>query len=127
LRKLRSTPMCLEVLGNGTQQKSYLHVDELVDAMLHIHEHAGERLNCFNIGNPDVGVTVRFIAECVRDRVAPGASILFGQGNRGWVGDVPKFQYSVDKLMGLGWRPQLGSACAISRAVEQIAAQESCP
>jgi UDP-glucose 4-epimerase len=125
IRKLKLTPGNLDVLGDGTQQKSYLHVDELVDAMLFIRKHAGDKLNYFNIGADDKGVTVRFIAETVVARVAPEARIAFGQGNKGWVGDVPKFTYSIAKLSNLGWRPALGSPEAIRKAVNQIAEQES--
>jgi UDP-glucose 4-epimerase len=125
VRKLKRSPGMLEVLGDGTQQKSYLHVDELVDAMLFIRRQAGDRLNYYNIGANDEGVTVRFIAESVVGRVAPQARISFGQGNKGWVGDVPKFSYSIAKLSGLGWRPTLGSSQAIRKAVNQIAEQES--
>ena len=125
IRKLRATPGNLDVLGDGTQQKSYLHVDELVDAMLFIRARAAERLNYYNVGADDEGVTVRFIAEQVVARVAPDARITFGQGNKGWVGDVPKFTYSIAKLSKLGWRPHLGSAQAIRRAVGEIAQQES--
>jgi UDP-glucose 4-epimerase len=114
----------LDVLGDGTQQKGYLHVDDLIDAMLFIRTHAHDRLNYFNIGPDDDGVTVKFIAETVVERVAPLASITFGQGNRGWVGDVPKFTYSVGKLSRLGWRPRLGSVQAIRKAVDEIAKQE---
>lgn len=124
IRKLKADPTVLPVLGDGSQQKAYLHVAELVDAMLLIQSKASTRYNVFNIGPDDVGVTVRFIAEAVRDCVAPGARIEFGQGGRGWVGDVPKFRYSVDRLKALGWQPRLGSAEAIILAVDEIANQE---
>lgn len=125
IRKLQATPDRLEVLGNGTQQKSYLHVDELIEAMLLIRERDSGKLCCYNVGADDEGITVRFIAETVRDRVAPAAEICYGEGNRGWVGDVPKFVYSIAKLKGLGWRPRMGSAAAVRRAVAQIFEQES--
>jgi UDP-glucose 4-epimerase len=124
VRKLRASPGMLDVLGNGTQQKSYLHVEELVDAMLYIRDYSAERMNCFNIGPADDGVTVRFIAETVRDQVSPGATIRFGEGEKGWVGDVPRFTYSIDRLAELGWRPTLGSEAALRLAVSQVAAQE---
>jgi UDP-glucose 4-epimerase len=124
MRKLKKTPGNLEVLGDGTQQKGYMHVDDLIDAMLFIRTHAHDRLNYFNIAPDDNGVTVKFIAEAVVRRAAPGATITYGQGNRGWVGDVPKFKYSVDKLSKLGWRPRLGSVQAIEKAVNEIAEQE---
>jgi UDP-glucose 4-epimerase len=124
VRKLKRTPDTLEVLGNGTQMKAYIHVEELVDAMLFITEHATGRYNVFNIGPRDAGIEVRTIAELVRDRVSKGAAIKFGESGRGWVGDVPRFRYSTERLAALGWRPRLSSEEVIRLAVEQIAGQE---
>ncbi len=124
IRKLRRDSLVLEVLGDGTQQKGYLHVQELVDAMLYIRDNADEALACFNIGPFDDGVTVTHIAETVRDHVSPNATIRYGKGNKGWVGDVPKFTYSIDRLLQLGWQPTLDSAAALSLAVAQIVEQE---
>ena len=125
IRKLKATPGNLDVLGDGTQRKGYLHCDDLLDAMLHIRDHAPDRLGYFNIGAEDEGITVRDIAEAVVARVSPHARITYGRGNKGWVGDVPKFAYSTAKLSRLDWRPKLGSAAAIRKAVEQVAQQES--
>ena len=124
VRKLAATPERLEVLGDGTQQKGYLHVEELVEAMLFIRERAPEKVAVYNIGAGDEGVTVRFIAEETVREASPGAAIAFGQGNKGWVGDVPRFVYSVDKLKALGYRSRLGSAEAVRLALRQIIEQE---
>ena len=124
--KLRATPDRLDVLGNGTQQKAYLHVDDLIDAMLHIAQLDGSYL-VFNIGPTDNGITVRSIAEAVRDRAAPEAELCFGEGNRGWVGDVPRFSYSVQRLIDTGWSPRLSSDAAMRHAVDEIAIQEMRP
>lgn len=123
VRKLNATPAALEVLGNGTQQKSYLHVSDLVSAMLHVADRQ-EPFAVYNIGPTDEGVTVRFIAETVRDAYRPSAAIRFGEGNRGWVGDVPKFLYSVQRLIDTGWRPRMSSTEAVVRAVAEIVEQE---
>jgi len=123
VHKLKNTPEELQVLGNGTQQKAYLHVDDLVRAMRHIAEIPG-RYQLFNIGPTDDGVTVRMIAETVRDVASPSASIIFGEESRGWVGDVPRFRYSVDRLINTGWEPSLSSQEAVQRAVAEIVAQE---
>jgi UDP-glucose 4-epimerase len=125
VRKLRATPSNLAVLGDGTQCKSYLHGDDLISAMLHIRAHAPDKLAYYNIGPQDDGVTVRFIAETVVARVSTHARITYGAGNKGWVGDVPKFSYSTAKLSRLGWHPEMGSAAAIRKAVDQVAEQES--
>lgn len=124
VRKCRATPSHLDVLGDGTQQKVYLHVDELVDAMLFIADTATGRYNVFNIGPGDNGISVASIAAQVRDRVSQGAEIRFGKGSRGWTGDVPRFRYDTGRLAALGWNSKLGSSGAIARAVDEIAGQE---
>lgn len=124
VRKLKATPGELQVLGNGTQQKAYVHVADLVDAMCFITEHAREKVNVYNIGPSDSGCSVRQIAETVVQRVSPGAKIVYGTEGRGWVGDVPKFSYSVAKLAALGWNTSHGSVDAVARAVDEIATQE---
>jgi len=121
--KLKHTPDTLEVLGDGTQQKAYLHIADLVRAMLHIRAMRGA-YSVFNIGPTDDGITVREIAERVRDRFRPDAKIQFGDGNRGWIGDVPKFRYSVQRLLDSGWQPTLGSYDAVYKAVDEIMTQE---
>lgn len=125
VRKLQIDATCLQVLGDGTQQKAYLHVSDLVDAMLMLREQAPDGVTPFNIGPVDEGVTVRWLAEQTVEVVSPGASINYGQGNRGWVGDVPKFHYSVARLATYGWNPKLDSAGAVSRAIAEIAQQET--
>jgi UDP-glucose 4-epimerase len=122
INKLQADKSHLPVLGDGNQQKVYLHVDDLVSAMLFIAEAGRAKINLYNIGPRDAGVTVRFIAECVRDLVAPGAKIIYGHGNRGWIGDVPRFRYAIDRLSELGWEPSLSSETAVRRAVRDIAA-----
>lgn len=129
VHKLAATPDNLEVLGDGSQQKAYLHVENLVDAMLFIAEKADGKSNIFNIGPEDQGCRVQQIAEIVVSAVSPGASIQYGHGDRGWVGDVPKFRYSTKKLADLGWQPPASSREAVARAVMEIAEQEGviCP
>lgn len=124
VRKLKKKRGCLHVLGNGSQQKAYLHAESLLDAMLFIAENAGARINVYNIGPDDAGCRVSEIAECVVRAVSPGAAIAYGSENRGWVGDVPRFVYSVEKLAALGWRPPASSREAVERAVMEIAEQE---
>jgi UDP-glucose 4-epimerase len=119
--RLAGHPAALRVLGDGTQTKPYLHVEELVGAMLHIVERAHGRRNVFNIGPSDSGVSVSFMAEQAIARVRPGTPIAYTGGDRGWVGDVPRFRYSVQKLLDLGWVPRLSSAEAVVRAVDEVA------
>ena len=120
INKLKETPSNLNVLGDGTQQKTYLHIEELIDAMLFIRKYSSEKISFFNIGTDDEGASVKFIAEEVRNVISPNANITYGDGNKGWVGDVPKFTYSIDKLRSLGWSPKLSSSESVKKAISQI-------
>jgi len=119
LAKLRKDPTELEVLGNGAQDKPYLYVQELIDAMFLAREKSSDPINCFNVSG-DSSTTVKYIAERVVASAAPGARILYGTGDRGWIGDVPRFRYSTDKIRALGWRPKLSSNEAIDRTIREL-------
>lgn len=128
IHKLQNDPAKLHVLGNGKQQKAYLHVKNLVDAMLFIRANAVDNRNIYNIGPDDPaenpGCSVAAIAETVRSTVSPNAEIIYGSEDRGWVGDVPKFKYSIEKLRKLGWQNNESSQSAVKQAVQEVAAQE---
>jgi UDP-glucose 4-epimerase len=127
IHKLKRDPTVLPVLGNGSQRKAYLHVQQLIEAMMFIRDHGDGGYRVFNIGPKDIGITVREIAEIVRDRTSPNARIDFGSEDRGWVGDVPRFTYNTDKLTKLGWSASMSSRDAVLLAVDQIATQEGVP
>jgi len=98
-----------------------------VEAMLTVSSHKiTGKVAAVNIGPSDRGVNVRWIAEQVIARVSPGAKIVFGLGNKGWVGDVPSFNYSTKLISSYGWSPTLSSADAISLAINEIADQQGC-
>jgi UDP-glucose 4-epimerase len=124
VRKLQRTPGRLEVLGDGRQKKPYLHVDDLVDAMLFATASLAAGFNVLNIGPADDGVSVREIAEMTTALVSPGAEIVYGTSPQGWVGDVPRFSYSLERLRRLGWRCDASSAAAIGKALKEIVQQE---
>ncbi len=122
-RRLACRPPSLRVLGDGTQTKPYLHVSELIQAMRFIVANANERRNVFNIGPKGEGTQVSFLAETMIARMAPGTPIAYAGGDRGWVGDVPRFAYSTERLAKLGWRPTLSSDDAVRRAVNELATE----
>jgi UDP-glucose 4-epimerase len=119
--KLASRPVHLRVLGDGTQTKPYLHVTELLEAMKFIVGRASGRRNVFNIGPEGEGTSVAYLADQVIARVLPGTPVQFTGGDRGWIGDVPRFRYSTRRLASLGWRPKLSSDEAVLRAIDEMA------
>lgn len=123
IARLSSRPARLKVLGDGLQTKPYLHVAELIAAMKFIVAQAKDRRNVFNIGPNGAGTNVTFMAERVIARMAPGTPITYTGGDRGWVGDVPRFRYSTERLARLGWQPALTSDEAVLRAIDEIAGE----
>jgi UDP-glucose 4-epimerase len=119
--RLACRPPSLRVLGDGTQTKPYLHVSELIGAMRFIVASATARRNLFNIGPQSAGSRVSFLAETIIAQMAPGTPIAYTGGDRGWVGDVPRFSYSTERLAKLGWRPTLSSDDAVRRAAGELA------
>lgn len=115
VRKLKRTPERLEVLGNGEQVKPYLHVSDLLDAILVAWARMDGRTNFFNVGG-STRCTVRRMAEIVVEESGHDARIDFTGGDRGWVGDVPSVEYDTSKLRALGWAPKLDSEGAVRAA-----------
>ncbi len=120
IRKLRDNPRELEILGNGKQTKSYLLVQDCIDAILYAVSHAHDTVNTFNIGSED-WVDVRTIADIVTGEMQlRGVQYQYTGGERGWVGDVPRMQLSIGKIKKLGWKPAHGSRESVELAVRAL-------
>jgi UDP-glucose 4-epimerase len=123
LRKLEADRGKLIVLGDGNQSKPYLYVGDLVDAVLTAWDKAHGPLAVYHAAG--IGQTsVREIAEIVV--AAAGrvdTRIVYGESDRGWPGDVPRFCYDISRLQALGWQPRRHSTDAVRYSVERILAQ----
>jgi UDP-glucose 4-epimerase len=120
IRKLRANPAELEILGDGKQTKSYLEVHECIAAMLYATGKARGKVNTFNIGSED-WIDVKTIAEIVIEEMhLQGTKLRFTGGERGWVGDVPRMQLSLERIKALRWKPQLGSKESVRLAVRDL-------
>ena len=118
--KLRKDPKELEILGDGKQQKPYLHVSDVVDGMLHGFEHSNEPVNLFNL-SCDSNTTVTRIAEMVTEEMGlKDVEFKFTGGKRGWPGDVPRFQLDASKIKKLGWKENYTSDEAVRKAIREI-------
>jgi UDP-glucose 4-epimerase len=121
VRRLLEDPSRLTVLGDGSQSKSYIHVDDVIDAML--RETAREPFDVFNAGTGDY-VTVREIAELVVSRMGlADVELAFGDTPRGWKGDVPVVRFASDKLHARGWGRPRSSREALSASIDAILAE----
>jgi len=109
IEKLRKNPKELEILGDGKQQKPYLHVSDCVNGIVFGFEHSQESLNLFNL-SCDTDTTVTRIAEMVVEEM----------GSRGWKGDVPRFQLDAKKINTLGWKARYTSDDAVRKAIQEV-------
>ncbi|MGA7862265.1 MAG: NAD-dependent epimerase/dehydratase family protein [Thermoplasmata archaeon] len=116
LRKLQRDPTRLEVLGDGNQAKSYLWVDDCIDAMQLAEERSHDPVNVFNLGT-EQQVPVRTIAERVVRAFGGTARIEYTGGAQGWAGDIPKQLLSVDRIQALGWKPRFDSSAVVDKAI----------
>jgi UDP-glucose 4-epimerase len=128
IRKLRANPSELEILGDGSQTKSYIHVSDCVDAIFIAIEaflQSARRVDVYNLSSPDQ-VSVKRIAQIVVEELGlRNVKMKFTggvDGGRGWFGDVKVMHLSVEKLRKLGWRPKLNSEQAIRVATKEFLA-----
>lgn len=121
--RLMKDPTTLTVLGNGTQRKSYLHVSDCVDGMLYGYSHLGGDLNCVNLASEGV-TNVRFIAEEVARQMGEATGVkpkvVFGEGDRGWVGDVPYTHLDGKLFAKAGWKARYDSDGAVRQAIREV-------
>lgn len=119
VEKLRENPDVLTILGNGLQEKSYMHVTECVDAIKHVVEHAGGAMNTYNLGTRTT-TSVNAIANIVAEEMGLDPEYEYTGGDRGWTGDVPKMRLSIEKLSALGWRPRQSSDEAVRTGAREL-------
>jgi UDP-glucose 4-epimerase len=114
--KLKTNPRMLEILGDGTQKKSYLYIDDCVRAMLVGLDRADERVELYNIGT-DQWTEVRTIADIVAGamHLSPDYAFTGGEGGRGWKGDVKFMRLDCSKLRQRGWTPAYTSNQAVEK------------
>ena len=118
IHKLKKNPNELEILGDGTQQKPYLSVEDCVEGMLFGFQNSDERVNFFNLGCEST-TNVSSIAKMVVEEMGlKNAKFKYTGGDRGWPGDVPQVRFNTRKMQELGWKPKHSSNQAVRRAIK---------
>ena len=123
IRRLSADPTRLQILGDGSQSKSYIHVDDVITAVLLADSRAGETYTVFNIATGDY-VTVTEIAELAVEclGLSPPPRFEYTGGKRGWKGDVPVVRIDTRRITALGWKCRLGSREALRNSMNMLIA-----
>ncbi|MBC5792933.1 MAG: NAD-dependent epimerase/dehydratase family protein [Nanohaloarchaea archaeon] len=116
VQKLKEDPEELEILGDGRQKKSYIHVEDTVEGIIAAWE---SEETVFNIGNEDA-IDVTRIAEVVSDEMDLDPDFSYTGGRKGWDGDVPEMRLDIQKLKETGWKPSMNSEEAIRETVKDL-------
>jgi UDP-glucose 4-epimerase len=118
--KLRKNPKELEILGDGKQQKPYLHVFDIVDGMIHGFEHSNDQINLFNLSCESDTTVTRIADMVIEEMELKDVEYKFTGGKRGWAGDVPRFQLDASKIKKLGWKENYTSNEAVRKAIREV-------
>ncbi len=117
--KLSDDPEELYVLGDGHQRKSYLYVQDCLDAMIMAIEKSEDKVNVFNLGTTEyceVNDSIRWITE----HLALSPKLTYAGGKRGWIGDSPFIFLDTAKINNLGWKPKLSIKEGIIKTLEYL-------
>ncbi len=120
IRKLLKSPDRLLILGDGQQRKSYIHIDDVLDAIFFLDAMCDQQINLYNVATND-SVDVNWIAKAVVEAMRlPSVIFEYTGGDRGWPGDVPVVNLDASRLFNLGWRPRLTSELAVAKSIQEL-------
>jgi UDP-glucose 4-epimerase len=120
IKKLKQNANELEILGNGRQVKSYLLVDDCIDAMLYACKNSNDQFNVYNLGCGDQ-IDITMIAKLLNNKMGlNNAKLKLTGGDRGWPGDVAKMDLDVRKINKLGWKSKYSSREAVEIAIDRM-------
>ncbi len=120
-QSLRQNPAELRVLGNGLQRKSYLYIQDCIDAMLFVIEQAQAPVNVFNLGRNEycqVNDSIGWITQ----HLGVQPHLTYTGGERGWIGDNPFIFLDTRKIRALGWSPKLTIRAGVLRTLDYLQA-----
>ena len=122
-QKLQRDPTRLTVLGNGKQRKSYLYVQDCIDAILLAMDNATEKVNIFNLGVDgycEVNNSIGWICE----ELGLNPVLEYTGGDRGWIGDNPFIFLDTQKIQSLGWKPKVSIHEGVIKTIKYLRANE---
>lgn len=122
-RQLKENPDQLRVLGNGLQRKSYLYVQDCIDAIFLALEKAQDKVNIFNLGTNEY-CTVNDSIGWITQAMGLHPTLTYTGGDRGWIGDNPFIFLDCHKIRALGWIPKHSIKESVIKTVDYLASQQ---
>ena len=119
--KLKETPETLQILGDGFQQKPFLHVSNLVDILIEASK-LKKDLEILNIGPSDSGITIREVAETLQKKFSPSPRVIYENKKTGWNGDIPIYSLDVSKMRSLFELSNFSSRDSLAKVIAQLVA-----
>ena len=122
-RALKQNPSRLEVLGNGKQRKSYLYIQDCIDAILLALQKSNESVNVLNLGVDgycEVNDSIGWICE----ELGVSPKLEYTGGDRGWIGDNPFIFLDTSKIRDLGWKPKLSIQDGVLKTIQYLKTNE---
>jgi UDP-glucose 4-epimerase len=122
VRRLKDDPSRLPILGDGSQSKSYIYVDDVLEAIAIADSAADRRFEIYNVATDDY-ITVKQIAHIAVEESGLAPKTVryeFTGGDRGWKGDVPVVRFDVSKMKSIGWKAQRTSAAAVRDSIRAM-------
>jgi UDP-glucose 4-epimerase len=125
-KKLLQNSSELTILGNGTQSKSYIHVYDVINAVLLANAKCNSLFDIFNVATGDY-ITVKEIAELTVECLnIQNIKYNYTGGDRGWKGDVPIVRLNTDKIKSIGWQCYRNSKEALKDSVLSMVPEFNC-
>jgi len=122
-KKLRNNKSLLHVLGDGHQRKSYLYVQDCIDAVIFAFQNSNEKVNIYNLGVDDYCEVIQSITW-ICDYLQLSPTLEFYGGTKGWSGDNPFIYLDTNKIRKLGWTPKTSIKEGVLKTVEYLKSNE---
>ena len=125
IKKLKNNPKELVILGNGLQEKDFIHIDDCLDGILFAIQKSNETINVFNLSTGTT-TSVNKIAKMVIENMGlKNVKLEYTGGESGWPGDAPTVHYDITRLNNIGWKPKLLSDEAVELSITQVLKYEN--
>jgi UDP-glucose 4-epimerase len=123
VNKLSKNKKSLDVLGNGMQTKPYIHMEDIINAILFVQEKTKKGTSIFNVGVTDAISVKEIVSIIVKKMNLQKTKINYEKTEFGWKGDVTNFRLDTSKLTKLGFKPKYSSIKAVEKTVDEILAE----